>query len=250
MKSRKAAILASATVLAAGLTPLITSADAASVVFPKAGCYDLADGAGDANYLEPQVPSDPDLDILGVSFQVTKTDLKWFIKVKQLADGPVAADGHRFALYFDFADHQFAASGSHFAHGSGAIRDGLAKTGEAGGVTQLGVDVPAVVPDVPPSAAYLNKGFVTSSLTYTFDTAHSVVIGDLPLADIKKYAGRAFGGRILGVGVTASEDRYYVSQPADSTESGNSSSSFSGTFVVGANKCFPQPKKPAPKKKK
>lgn len=249
--SRKVAILASAAALAAGLTPLISSAGAASVVFPKAGCYDLTDPAGDANYLEPQVPSDPDLDILGVTFQVTKTDLKWFIKVKQLADGPMAADGHRFSLYFDFADHQFAASGSHFAHGTGAIRDGLAQTGQAGHSVQLGVDVPAVVPDtVPPSAAYLNKGFVTSGLTYTFDTAHSMVIGDLPLSDIKKYAGRSFAGRIQGVGVAASEDRYYVSQGADSTESDNSTASFSGTFVAGANKCFPQPKKPAPKKKR
>ena len=249
--SRKAAVLASGALLAAGLTPLVSSAGAASaaVVFPKAGCFDLNDPSGDANYANGNVPTDPDLDILGVAFQVTATDLKWYVKVKKLADGPVASDGHRFSLYFDFNNHQFAASGSHFAHGTGAIRDGLAKSGEAGGSVQLGVDVPAVVPDVPPSAAYLNKGFVTSALTYTFDTAHSMVIGDLPLADIKKYAGRAFGGRILGVGVTASEDRYYVSQPADSTESGNSSSSFSGTFVAGANKCFPQPK-PAPKKKK
>lgn len=247
--SRKAAVLAAAAALVAGVTPLLPSAGAATVALPKPGCFDIGDASGDANYLNANVPSDPDLDILGVSFQVTKTDLKWYIKVAKLGDGPAAADGHRFSLYFDFADHQFAASGSHFAHGTGAIRDGLAKTGEAGASVQLGVDVPAVVPDVPPSAAYLNKGFVSSGLTYTFDPAHSVVIGDLPLADIKKYAGRAFAGRVLGVGVSASEDRYYVSQGADSTESGNSTASFTGTFVAGSNKCFAAPK-PAPKKKK
>ena len=247
--SRKAARLASAAVLLAGITPLVTSADAATaaVGYPKAGCFDLKDTAGDANYLNAKVPSDPDLDIIGVAFQTTATDLKWFVKVSKLANGPMAADGHRFALYFDFADHQFAASGSHFANGTGAIRDGLASSGQAGHVVQLGVDVPTVTPDIPPSAAYLNKGFVTSGITYTFDPTGSWVIGDLPLADIKKYAGKKFTGRILGVGVSASEDRYYVSQPADSTESGNSTTAFTGTFVVGSNKCFPAPKPPAHK---
>jgi len=249
--SRKAAVLASGALLAAGLTPLVSSAGAASaaVVFPKAGCFDLNDPSGDANYANGNVPTDPDLDILGVAFQVTATDLKWYVKVKKLADGPVASDGHRFSLYFDFNNHQFAASGSHFAHGTGAIRDALAQSGQAGHSVQLGVDVPAVVPDVPPTAAYLTKGFVTSSLTYTFDTTNSWVIGDLPLADIKKYdGGKKFTGRIVDVGVAASEDRYYVSQGADSTESDNSTAAFSGSFVAGSNKCFAQPKKPAKRK--
>jgi hypothetical protein len=242
MSRRKAAVLGSAVALVAGVTPLITSAGAATApALPKAGCFDLTDPAGDASFPEPQVPSDPDLDILGVAFQTTATDFKAFIKVNKLADGPTQADGHRYSVYFDYAGHQFAMSGSHYAHGTGAIRDGLAASGEAGHVTQLGVDVPAVTDPQSP------KGFVTSGLTFTFDTAHSMVIADLPLADIAKNAGKKFAGRITGLGVVAGLDRYAVSSVVDTTESGNGTS-YSGTFVAGANKCFAAPK-PVKKKK-
>lgn len=246
MSVRKAAVLASAAALVAGVTPLLTSANAgvavgaaSALTLPKAGCFDIKDPAGDAQ-IDGRVPNDPDLDILGVAFQTTSTDFRAFIKVAQLKDGPATTDGHRFAVYFDFADNQFALSGSHYSHGTGAIRDGLAQTGQAGHVTQLGINVPSLTA-VPPATS---KGFVSSGLTYTFDTAHSWVIADLPLADIKKNAGgKKFAGRILGVGVSAGIDEYAVSSVADTTESGNSNVSYTSAFVVGQNKCFAPPAK-------
>jgi len=247
--SRKVAVLASAAVVAAGLTPLVASAGAASasaVAYPKAGCFDIKDDSDDAAYPEPQAGSDPDMDILGVAFQTTKTDLKIFIKVKKLSDGPMLADGHRYAVYFDYGDHQFAASGSHYAHGSGAVRDGLAASGWAGKTTQLGVDVPAVTAVPPPTA----RGYVTSNLAFTWDNANNWIVADLPLADIQKYAGKKFTGRISGVGVVSQLDRYAVGSVVDTTEAGNTSGSYTGSFVAGANKCFPAPKPPAKKKKK
>ena len=247
--SRKVAILSSVAVVAAGLTPLIGSAGAASVAavaYPKAGCYDIKDISDDAAYPEPQVGSDPDMDILGVAFQTTKTDLKIFIKVKTLANGPKLADGHRYTIYFDYGDHQFGVSGSHYANNTGAIRDGLAASGWAGKTTQLGVDVPSVTAVPPPTA----RGYVTSNLTFSWDTAKSWVVATLPLADIQKYAGKKLAGRISGVGVASQEDRYAVGSVVDTTEAGNAAGSYTGTFVAGANKCFPAPKPPAKKKKK
>lgn len=246
--SRKVAILASVAMLGAGVTPLISSAGAATAAspFPKAGCYDIADTPGDASYPEPQAGNDPDMDILGVVFQTTKTDLKIFIKVSKLADGPLLADGHRYTVYFDYADHQFGVSGSHYAHGSGAIRDGLASSGWAGKTTQLGVDVPSVTAVPPPTA----RGYVTSNLSFTWNNAASWIVADLPLADIQKYAGKKFTGRVSGVGVASQEDRYAVGSVVDTTEAGNTNTAFTGSFVVGANKCFAAPKPPAKKKKK
>jgi len=247
--SRKVAVLASLGLLGAGVTPLISSAGAATAasIYPKAGCYDIADTPGDASYPEPQAGNDPDMDILGVVFQTTKTDLKIFIKVNKLSDGPVAADGHRYTIYFDYGDHQFGVSGSHYAHGTGAIRDGLAASGWAGKTTQLGVDVPAVTAVPPPTA----RGYVASNLAFTWDNANNWIVATLPLADIQKYAGKKLAGRISGVGVASQEDRYAVGSVVDTTEAGNASGSYTGTFVAGANKCFAAPKpKPKPKKKK
>jgi hypothetical protein len=246
--SRKVAVLAAAGMLAAGITPLVTTAGAAGtgVVYPKAGCFDLKDIPSDAAYPEPQAGSDPDMDILGVAFQTTKTDLKVFIKVNKLSDGPMLADGHRYSIYFDYGDHQFALSGSHYAHGTGAVRDGLAASGWAGKTTQLGVDVPSLT-DVPPPTA---RGYVTSNLSFSWDNANNWIVADLPLADIQKYAGRKFAGRIIGVGVASQLDRYAVGSVIDTTEADNSNLAYTGSFVAGANKCFAAPKPPAKKKKK
>jgi hypothetical protein len=246
---RQAAVLAATAMLAAGIAPLASSAGAATAsagatVFPKAGCYDIKDDTGDAVYPASQAGNDADLDIAGVAFQTTKTDLKIFIKVNKLADGPTLADGHRYTIYFDYADHQFGVSGSHYAHGTGAIRDGLASSGWAGKTTQLGVDVPTVDTVPPPTA----RGYVTSNLTFTWDTAHSWVIANLPLADLTRYAGKKLAGRVTGVGVASQLDRYAVGSVVDSTEDGNGNTDFSGTFVAGSNKCFAAPK-PVKKKK-
>lgn len=243
MSRRRIAVLTSVAALSAGIAPLATGAHAAAppVPMPKAGCFDITDPTGDASF-DGQTPNDPDLDITGVAFDTTATDFRVYIKVAQLAAGPQLADGHRYSIYFGFANHQFAMSGSHYANGTGAIRDGLAASGEAGHVTQLGIDVPAVT---DPTAA---KGFVDSGLTFTWDQTNSWVIADLPLADITKNAGGAkFAGQITGVGIVSSWDRYAVSSLVDTTEAGNGTS-YSGTFVVGQNKCFAQP--PAPKKAK
>jgi hypothetical protein len=246
MSRRRIAVLTTLAAITGGIAPLATGAHAAgtpATVMPKAGCFDISDPSGDASYPSSAVASDPDLDILGAAFQTTATDFMAFIKVNKLADGPMLADGHRYSVYFNFGNHQYAVSGSHYANGSGAIRDGLASTGQAGHVTQLGIDVPAA------TTPTTSKGFVDSGLKFTFDTTNSWVIADLPLADISKNAGGAkFAGQITGLAVVSGLDRYAVSSVVDTTEVGNAAT-YSGVWKVGTNKCFPAPK-PAKKKKK
>lgn len=239
--------------LVAAALPFVVGADAASLPagYPVAGCFDFTDASGDSHWLNGNNPSDPDLDILGVSLERTATDLKAYIKVNKLGDGPSAStDGHRYTLNFIFNGHTFAAAGSSFAHGTGAIRDGLASTGQAGGTNQLSVDSPpsATDPAAITGRATGGLGYQRSGLSFTWDKTNSWVIVDLPIADIEKYGKGKFTGKLTGVGASAAVDDYAVSQPADSTEAGNATTAYTGTWTVGANKCWPQP--PAKKAKK
>jgi hypothetical protein len=251
--NRRLAVSATCTALAAGLLPLATGAHAAGVPagYPAAGCFDFTDPTGDAHAVEPANPNnDPDLDITGLALQSTGKDLKAYIKVAQLGDGPSAStDGHRFTLTFAFNGHIFSAAGSSFAHGTGAIRDGLSQTGQAGHLVQLSVDTPAVTsPDAVTGRAAGDLGYKDSGLTFTWDKTNSFVVIDLPVADIEKYGGAKFTGKLQALAAFSATDEYAVSSQADSTEPGNATS-YSGVWQVGANKCFPAPK-PATKKVK
>jgi len=257
--SRRAVVAMTCAGLVAGALPFLPSAGAAGLPagYPTAGCFDLTDGSGDAKPLNANNPnSDPDLDILGVALQSTGKDLKAYIKVNKLADGPsMSTDGHRYTLNFVFNGHVFAAAGSSFAHGSGAIRDGLASTGQAGKSVQLSVDSPASAASQEGVTARTNGklGYQTSGLTFTWDKNNSWVIVDLPIADIEKYGGAKFTGKLTALAVLSATDEYSVSSQADNTEKANATT-YTGVWQVGANKCWPQPKpvvkkKPAPKKK-
>src|SRR3954454_10633816 len=148
MSRRAVVAMTCAGLVAAGL-PFVTGAGAAGLPagYPTAGCFDFTDPSGDATALNPNNPnSDPDLDILGLALQSTGKDLKAYIKVNKLADGPsMSTDGHRFTLTFLFNGHVFSAAGSSYSHSTGAIRDGLAQLGQAGHTVQLSVDTPSPV---------------------------------------------------------------------------------------------------------
>ena len=91
-----------------------------------------------------------------------------------------------------------------------------------------------------------NLGYKDSGLTFTWDKTNSWVVIDLPIADIEKYGGAKFAGKLSSVAAFSATDEYAVSSTADTTETGNSPT-YTGVWQVGANKCWPQPK-PAPKK--
>jgi hypothetical protein len=250
--SRRAVVAMTCAGLVAGGLPFVTGAGAAGLPagYPTAGCFDYTDLSGDAHALNANNPnSDPDLDILGVALQSNGRDLKAYIKVKSLADGPgMSTDGHRYTLNFMFNNHVFAAAGSSFAHGSGAIRDTLAGTGQAGHPVQLSVDAPSSATSVAgvTGRATGGLGYKASGLTFTWDKANSWVVVDLPIADIEKYAGAKFTGKLTAVGASSATDEYAVSSASDSTETGNTTTAYTHAWSVGANKCWP---KPAPKKK-
>jgi len=245
--SRRAVVAVACASVAATALPFVTAADAAATPkgYPRAGCFDFKDPSGDAPALNADNPmSDPDLDILGVAFEKTAKDFKAFIKVNKLGAGPSAStDGHRYTVSFLFNGHVFSLAGSHFAHGSGAIRDGLASTGQAGHSTQLGVDIPSVTSTAAVSGRTSgNLGYKTSGLTLTWDTKNSWVVVSLPIADIQKYGGAKFTGTLQELAAFSANDLYAVSETSDTTEQGNSAT-YTGIWKVGANKCFITPKK-------
>ena len=249
MSRRAVVAMTCAGLVAAGL-PFVTGAGAAGLPagYPTAGCFDFKDPSGDAKALNAANPSsDPDLDILGLALQSTGKDLKAYIKVNKLADGPSAStDGHRYTLSFMFNGHVFSAAGSSFSHGTGAIRDGLSQTGQAGHLVQLGVDTPPIVIGTGIVALAGDRGYKTSGLKFTWDKANSWVVIDLPVADIEKYGGAKFTGKLQSLAAFSATDEYAVSSAADTTEVGNANT-YTGVWQVGANKCWP---KPAPKKKR
>jgi hypothetical protein len=240
--TRLRAALAGAAVVAAGLgttTGAGTAAADPATEFPAAGCSTFADPKDDAKLNNvAQGPNDPDLDIEALTLRTTATSLLAYIKVADLAKGPMTTDGHRYSLNFTFNGHVFSASGSSFKNGTGAIRDGLAQTGQAGKTVQLGVDVPSLTA-VPPKT---EKGFKDSGLKVTFDQTANYVVIDLPIADITKYGGAPFGGTITAVDARATIDNYAVSTSVDTTNPANSGTApATAKWLVGDNKCFSVP---------
>jgi hypothetical protein len=236
--SRRFAACAAVATLAASVGPLAVYAGAATrPPTPKAGCYTVGDPAGDGSF-DGETPNNPDLDALGLALDATKTDLIGYVKIAKLAAGPGSTDGARYTLDFTFNGHVFSASGSTYSNGSGAIRDGLAQSGMAGHVVQLGVDVPQ--PNIPPSSDFVtdgnNRGYVPSGLKVTFDTKHSAVVFDLPTKDIVKYGKAAFKGYLTAIDVKTQTDDYVVGNVWDTV------GPLTG-WKVGANTCFPKKKK-------
>lgn len=239
MLSRRLVLPALAAVVASPIVPAVFAAGTLPADYPQAGCFSLTDPKGDEATPTPEVAAngtDPDLDLLGVALETTPTSLRAYARVDQLSDsGPMLADGHRFTLKFTFNGHVFSASGSDYGHGTGAIRDGLAQTGHAGGVTQLGVDTPSLT---DPSFV-TTPGYVASGLKVTFDYKNSWVVWDLPIADIEKYGQAKFTGGLTTVGVQAQSDEYAVGSIWDSApDTDPSTGTLTGTWTVGDNKCF------------
>lgn len=242
--SRVRTSLTAAAILASGLAstgaaPATAAGDPVKEL-PVAGCLTLPDGPADAQpavlLAQARLPNDPDLDITGLTLRTTATSLVGYIKVTDLAAGPSSTDGHRFSINFTFNGHVFSLSGSAFKNGTGAIRDGLATTGQAGKTTQLGVDVPSLTA-VPPA---LDKGFVASGLKVTFDQANNYVVMELPLADLAKYGDKPFNGVITNLDARSAIDLYAISSIADTTTEGNTQTApATAKWTVGDNKCFP-----------
>lgn len=239
--SRARASLTAAALVAGGLATTTGAGPAAAdpaKELPPAGCQTFADPPGDAKagLNTASNPNDPDLDITGLTLRTTATSLVGYIKVADLAAGPATTDGHRYTINFTFNGHVFSMSASAYKNGTGAIRDALAQTGQAGKTTQLGVDVPAL-DAVPPET---DKGFKVSGLKATFDQAANYVVMELPLADVAKYGGRALSGAITAVDARATLDNYAVSSSVDTTNANNSATSTS-SWTAGDNKCFAVP---------
>lgn len=244
MSLRTRSALALAAALAAGLGTTTGAAPAVADVskeLPAAGCHTVADATGDAHVNNNKnVPSDPDLDIQSLTLRTTSTALVGYIKVTDLKNGPAYTDGHRFTIDFTFNGHVFSASGSAYKNGTGVIRDTLAETGQAAPVIALGVDVPSLTA-LPPAT---DKGFKPTGLKVTFDQAKDYVVMELPIADITKYGGKAFGGTITNVDARTTIDNYAVGTIADTTNPENTQTTDPKVaWTVGDNKCFTVPTK-------
>lgn len=235
MLSRRLAVACALTgVVAAPIVPAVFAADAPAYSLPAAGCFNLTDPKGDAQF---EVLASDALDITGVALDATSTSLLGFAKVPALsADGSEPFDGQRFTLKFTFNGHVFSASGSEYAHGTGAVRDGLAQTGQAAHTTQLGVDTPAVDPTDPNFVTA--KGFVESGLKVTFDYKNKWVVWQLPISDIEKYGQAKFTGDLTTAGAVAQTDEYAVGSAWDTAPDAGDDGNPSGVWTVGDNKCF------------
>jgi hypothetical protein len=241
---RRLAVLTTAAAVVAGAGSFFAAhaADPLPADYPAAGCFLYADPADDSADPSGALLTDPTLDISGFALETTDTSLKAYVRVPGLSNNPqdeAPVDGRRFTLKFTFNKHVFSAAGSEYAMGSGPIRDGLAQTGQAGHVTQLGVDTPAVDPTDPNFITA--KGFVDSGLKVTFDYTNGFVNFDLPIADIQKYGGATFAGDLTGVVVQAQTDEYVVSSVWDSAPDLDASNAAVGKWTVGDNKCFGPP---------
>jgi hypothetical protein len=242
--TRIRATLTAAALVAAGLGATAGTGSALAdpaTELPAAGCQTITDDAGDAHVNNTaQVPNDSDLDITALTLRTTATSLVGYVKVTDLAGGPATTDGHRFSVDFTFNGHVFSASGSAYKNGTGAVRDGLSNTGQAGKTTQLGVDVPSLTA-LPPAT---DKGFKASGLKVTFDQVNNYVVMDLPIADIVKYGGKAFTGAVTNVDARSTIDNYAVGTIADTTNAANSQTTDPKVaWTIGDNKCFTVPTK-------
>jgi hypothetical protein len=237
---RTRAALTAAAVTTTVLGSLLSAGSAAdgdpATERPAAGCQTFVDPPNDAHPNNTsQVPYDADLDITSLTLRTTASALVAYVKVADLQNGPASTDGHRYTLDFTFGGHVFSASGSAYKNNTGAIRDGLAQSGQAGHTTQLGVDVPSLTA-TPPQA---DKGFKESGLKVTFDTAGNWVVMVLPIADVVKYGGTAFTGKLTAVDAKATVDNYAVSTVADTTNTDNSpTADAKSVWDIGDNKCF------------
>ena len=235
-------VLTTAAAMVAGAGSLLAAAHAADPLpadYPAAGCFTYTDPADDSVDPSGQLVTDPTLDISGFALETTDTSLKAYVRVPGLSNNPqdeAPFDGRRFTLKFTFNKHVFSAAGSEYAMGSGPIRDGLAQTGQAGHVTQLGVDTPAVDPTNP--AFVTSKGYVDSGLKVTFDYTNGWVNFDLPISDIQKYGGATFTGDLTGIVVQAQTDEYAVGSVWDSAPDLDANNNPVGKWTVGANTCF------------
>jgi hypothetical protein len=227
-------LLAATFATTAGAAP--AAADPAKEL-PAASCLTVTDPSGDAHVNNTdKVPYDADLDILGLTLRSTATSLVGYVKVADLADGPAYGDGHRYTINFTFNGHVFSLSGSHYKNGTGAVRDALATSGQAGRTTQLGVDTPSV------TSTNTNRGFKDSGLEVTFDQDANWVVMELPFADVTKHGGKAFGGTITNVDVRATTDAYAVGIVADTTNPNNTQTTDPKVaWTVGDNRCFTMP---------
>src|SRR3954452_2631558 len=241
---RRLAVLATAATLVAGAGSALGPAQAADPLpadYPAAGCFTYADPADDATLL---VLSDPVLDITGFALETTATSLKAYARVPQLTDDPAARapiDGRRFSLKFTFNKHVFSASGSDYAMGSGPLRDGLAETGHAGHVTQLGVDTPPIDPTSPDPALLTSPGYVDSGLKVTFDYKNGWVVWDLPIADIEKYGEAKLAGDLTALSIAGQTDEYAIGSVWDTAPDNDDNGDPTGKWTVGDNKCFGPP---------
>ena len=206
---RRALLLATALAV-----PFAWPASASSTLLPVSNCYSVADAAGDV--------ADHDLDLLGLSLRTTGSSLQAYLRVSSLQTAPRFAEGHRFAVAFGYRGHRFTAAASSSAHGLSGVRDVPGVSTISGGSVQL-TD---------------NGTARRSTVTAQFDTTHSFVVLDIPLADLTKTAGAPATGFLTAVEATsAAEAAVATYGGGDSTIPAGQRTSTSA-YLLGDNSCF------------
>jgi hypothetical protein len=169
----------------------------ASVVSRPDPCtlsYDAPSGDAPVMYV---APSDPDLDVTHVTWQVGVTDVVVTAKMAGLAGRPTAAWGDQFAAVLDDKA------------GGGRASFGYFRTPSGGGPVYFGPKAPqAAAPGGYAWTAY--PGGVTH-LVADFDVARSQVVLTIPRADLSAAFGKSFSSMtltVLGVDTYAMDAAY------------------------------------------
>jgi hypothetical protein len=193
---------------------------------PQAGCNTIADGNGDgapsvanANGSPVGTANDPDLDITGVAFETTATDIFIDLRIDKLAAKPTTYEGH--AFYAGFT-----------VNGKAVIVQAAQATGATQAVLESGVF--ATFPYVLVAGSRVDA--VRSSVTY--DTGRSMVV----LGVDRTTLGNAVGAPLTdGTGLTATFGKSLVLTPSGGTitaDTAQATAAADQKYTVGVSPCF------------
>jgi hypothetical protein len=193
---------------------------------PVAGCNTIADGKNDgtpsvatANGSPVGTANDPDLDITGVAFETTATDIFVHLRIDKLAAKPATFEGH--AFYGGFT-----------VNSKPVLIEAAQTTGATQAVLESGVF--AAYPYVVVSGS--RNASVRASVTY--DTARSMVV----LGVDRTTLGSAVGAPLTdGTVLTATLGKSYAVTPTGGTlgaDTAQATAAADQKYTVGVSPCF------------
>ncbi|HEU0131627.1 MAG TPA: hypothetical protein VFQ85_11630 [Mycobacteriales bacterium] len=185
------ALLCAALALGAAAFPARAAAPARPD--PCTVSYAAPTGDGPSYYAGP---TDPDVDVTGVTWRVTATDVVVVARVAKLADRPAAAWGDEFEAVVDDR-----ASGTR-------VSFGYFRSLSGGGPTFFGGKVPAAAN--PAGATWSAYPGGPTHLLADFDLARSQVTLTIPRTDLET----AFGKRLNALSLTVLGVNTYLMDPA------------------------------------